>query len=231
MEFLLIMLIVFWVAPVVLVLLVANSRGRSGHYVWWPIFLGWLGGIIAAAVILVQAEKPPDRLGSYPQSGDVRGNRRPAPTKSPRAVAAARRSHHKGLHERRPDNICPLCRSTEDVPAIAPRDVQSEGETERRLREIDRLRQAGLITEDEHQTHRSRVLDDVLGLSAREGRVESGPYIQDATTTGFSLAEAAESWQVHRAHCGACNAAAPGCDTGHRLYSAWAQLRDADARP
>ena len=161
----------------------------------------------------------------------VRGNRRPLPTNSPRAVAAARRSHEKGLHERRPDRICPLCLGTEDLPATAPRGVQGEGDTERRLREIDRLRETGLISEDEHQTHRSRVLDDLLGLSAREGHAESAPHLRDATTRGLSLAEAAESWQVHRADCGACNAAAPACDIGHGLYSVWTQLRDADTRP
>jgi len=51
-------LILLYVAPLLIVAQVAKSRGRSMHYLWWPVVLSWLGALIAIVVILVQQEKP-----------------------------------------------------------------------------------------------------------------------------------------------------------------------------
>ena len=56
---LLIVLALLWLLPMLLVWKIAESRNRSGHYVWWAVVLGWVGAIIAMVVILVQAEKEP----------------------------------------------------------------------------------------------------------------------------------------------------------------------------
>ena len=59
--FVLLLVLLFWGALIVAVILVANSRNRSPHYAWWAVFLGWAGAVIAMALILVQAERPASR--------------------------------------------------------------------------------------------------------------------------------------------------------------------------
>ena len=58
MELVLVLVLLLWVAPIAVVFIVAGSRGRSGHYAWWAVGLGWLGAIIALILILLRAEKP-----------------------------------------------------------------------------------------------------------------------------------------------------------------------------
>ena len=46
-------LALIFAVPMVILYAVAKSRNRSAHYVWWCL-LGWLGFLIALAVILIQ---------------------------------------------------------------------------------------------------------------------------------------------------------------------------------
>ena len=50
MEILLILLFL-WFLPVVVLCAMADSKGRSKHFGWWAVFLGWLGFLIAAIMI------------------------------------------------------------------------------------------------------------------------------------------------------------------------------------
>ena len=62
MELLILLIILlFWIAPIALTIAIASSRGRSarcGCYGWWAVGLGWVGAIIGIVVVLVQAERP-----------------------------------------------------------------------------------------------------------------------------------------------------------------------------
>ena len=51
-------ILLFWIAPIALTIAIASSRGRSAHYGWWAVGLGWVGAIIGIVVVLVQAERP-----------------------------------------------------------------------------------------------------------------------------------------------------------------------------
>lgn len=53
MELLLIILIwlALWLIPVGILLAMADSKGRSKHFAWWAVGLGWLGFLIAAIII------------------------------------------------------------------------------------------------------------------------------------------------------------------------------------
>ena len=42
--------IVGWAIPVVILLAMANSKGRSRHFAWWALG-GWVGFLIAAIII------------------------------------------------------------------------------------------------------------------------------------------------------------------------------------
>ena len=164
MEVLLVLVLIFWLLPVVLVYFIADSRGRSAHYVWWPIVLGWLGAVIAACVILVQAERPSAHGVQDALRNDRAGHQRRTANKSAAAVAAARRSHDRGLHQTRPDEICPLCASAEAAtPVHLAANQPIESEAERRLRQIGHLHETGLITDDEYVTRRERILDEAFG--------------------------------------------------------------------
>lgn len=49
-EFLL--LVVFlWLIPIGIIFAMADSKGRSKHFLWWPALLGWLGFLVAAVLI------------------------------------------------------------------------------------------------------------------------------------------------------------------------------------
>ena len=50
-EFLVLWVLFLWLVPAVVLLGIANSEGRSKHFVWW-ILLGWLDLIIGAVVLL-----------------------------------------------------------------------------------------------------------------------------------------------------------------------------------
>ena len=102
MELLIVLLLFLFVvygAPFVLIWKVAESRNRSAAYCWW-VLLGWIGAVIAMAIILVQSEKP-------------------APPAAPAAVEPsgttgqgdgdAIRRHRNGKHDRLRDPRCPLC--------------------------------------------------------------------------------------------------------------------------
>ena len=57
MELLLIAWLIGWLGPVALVGYVATKRGYSLHYMWWPVLLGWIGGIVALAILLLKPER------------------------------------------------------------------------------------------------------------------------------------------------------------------------------
>ena len=57
MEALLLVVLLAWLVPIGIVAVVANSRNRSMHYLWWPVLLGWVGFIVAMVIVLVQSEK------------------------------------------------------------------------------------------------------------------------------------------------------------------------------
>ena len=39
--------------PVVILMAIADNKGRSRHFAWWAVGLGWIGFIIAAVIMLV----------------------------------------------------------------------------------------------------------------------------------------------------------------------------------
>ena len=45
--------IAFWVAPTLILLAISDNKGRSMHFAWWGIGLGWLGLIIGAIIMLL----------------------------------------------------------------------------------------------------------------------------------------------------------------------------------
>ena len=53
----LIVLVFVTLLPIGLTALVVGSRGRSLHYLWWPLFFSWLGMLCTIAVVLIQPEK------------------------------------------------------------------------------------------------------------------------------------------------------------------------------
>ena len=57
MEVLLIVWLIGWLGPVALVGYIATRRGYSRHYMWWPVALGWIGGIVALAILLLKPER------------------------------------------------------------------------------------------------------------------------------------------------------------------------------
>ena len=62
------------VVPVVVVGLLAHNRGRSLHWVWWAVFLGWIGAAIAIVALLSKGRAMPGgsrRLRSLPAGGCV----------------------------------------------------------------------------------------------------------------------------------------------------------------
>ncbi len=50
--FILAVALIFWGAAIVGLILIADNKGRSRHFAWWAVGLGWLGFIIAAVLIL-----------------------------------------------------------------------------------------------------------------------------------------------------------------------------------
>lgn len=55
-EFLL--LVVFlWLIPIGIIFAMADSKGRSKHFLWWPALLGWLGCIVAAVIMLATGDR------------------------------------------------------------------------------------------------------------------------------------------------------------------------------
>ena len=63
MEILLILLFL-WFLPVVVLCAMADSKGRSKHFGWWAVFLGWLGFVIAAIMIAAGVPGAIDRWGA-----------------------------------------------------------------------------------------------------------------------------------------------------------------------
>ena len=49
-------LVVLWFLPIAISAIVAESHGRSAHYAWWAVALGWLGAFIAIFLILAQGD-------------------------------------------------------------------------------------------------------------------------------------------------------------------------------
>jgi hypothetical protein len=43
--------LLIFLAPALILLAIANNKGRSKHFVWWAI-LGWLGLLIGAVILL-----------------------------------------------------------------------------------------------------------------------------------------------------------------------------------
>lgn len=53
-------LLLLWLAPIIIVGVVANARNRSRHYCWWPFFLGLFGLVIAVAILVIKDPGTPD---------------------------------------------------------------------------------------------------------------------------------------------------------------------------
>lgn len=49
----------FWLAPIAILITMADSKGRSKHFAWWAVGLGWLGFIIAAILIAGGGDRKP----------------------------------------------------------------------------------------------------------------------------------------------------------------------------
>ncbi len=47
----LVAVLLFWILPVRILIQMAGSKGRSKHFAWWAVGLGWLGFIVAAIII------------------------------------------------------------------------------------------------------------------------------------------------------------------------------------
>ena len=53
----LIFVLLLWLVPVAIVIGMARSKGRSKHFAWWPVLLGWLGFAVAAVMICAGASR------------------------------------------------------------------------------------------------------------------------------------------------------------------------------
>ena len=67
MEALFIIAFAVWIAPILLLLLIAMNKGRSKHFVWWGVGFSWLGFFIGAIIMLLG---PTERRGSGPGEAD-----------------------------------------------------------------------------------------------------------------------------------------------------------------
>ena len=48
-----VLLVLFaWIAPMLVLWMIAENRGRSSHFVWWGFCLGWIGAIIGVAILV-----------------------------------------------------------------------------------------------------------------------------------------------------------------------------------
>ena len=59
MELLLVFLLIWlvlWLTPVAILIFMAKSKGRSLHFAWWAVFLGWIGFLVAAIIIAAGAD-------------------------------------------------------------------------------------------------------------------------------------------------------------------------------
>ncbi len=63
-----------WIAPMLILLLIAMNKGRSKHFAWWAVG-SWLGFLIGAIIMLLG---PTERRGPGPGEAEVerRGDRR-----------------------------------------------------------------------------------------------------------------------------------------------------------
>lgn len=43
----------FWLLPIILTLVVASSKGRSKHFVWWAVGFSWIGFFVSSFVLLM----------------------------------------------------------------------------------------------------------------------------------------------------------------------------------
>ena len=50
--FLLAVALIFWGLAIVALIVIAENKGRSRHFAWWAVGLGWIGFIIAAVIML-----------------------------------------------------------------------------------------------------------------------------------------------------------------------------------
>ncbi len=55
----LLLLAILWLVPVGIIFAMADSKGRSKHFCWWPLLLGWLGLIVAAILIAAGGSRKP----------------------------------------------------------------------------------------------------------------------------------------------------------------------------
>ena len=69
-----------WIAPILLLLLIAMNKGRSKHFVWWVVGFSWLGFFISALIMLLGPTRAKPPLAPTPPRLD---RRRPRPTPRP----------------------------------------------------------------------------------------------------------------------------------------------------
>lgn len=50
----LLLLAIVWITPIVIIGLMADSRGRSLAWILWPVLLGWIGWFIAFLMLVNQ---------------------------------------------------------------------------------------------------------------------------------------------------------------------------------
>ncbi len=53
----LVAVLLFWILPVWILIKMAGSKGRSKHFAWWAVGLGWVGFVVAAIIIAAGAER------------------------------------------------------------------------------------------------------------------------------------------------------------------------------
>lgn len=97
-------IVLLWmIVPAVIVALLAKNRGRSLHWTWWPVFLGWIGAIIAiiALVSKERIESAPEPISTAPLPPQPR-RRQPDLRRLPRKLPAGGRVEVVGESRRQP---------------------------------------------------------------------------------------------------------------------------------
>ena len=56
-EVLFLLVLFVWLVPVLVLIAMANNKGRSKHFAWWGVGLGWLGLIIGAVILLTGPDR------------------------------------------------------------------------------------------------------------------------------------------------------------------------------
>lgn len=83
-------IVLLWIlVPTVIVALLARNRGRSLHWAWWSVFLGWIGAVIAI-IALVSKDRIEPELAHAPTTLSPK-RRQPDLRRRPRSLPAGGR--------------------------------------------------------------------------------------------------------------------------------------------